>query len=185
MHANPETTAQQLGRVRYQRKAAMGVLTQRLSRSPEHCLQGGRDAGQCTLYLLRYACEEHRLRQRVRRKQKLARGEAVQACQWRLWHEAGNVPSAVSFDLTDTVTVVGRDESSDLLLPLPWVSRRHARLRVHPWGVHIEDLGSLNGIFVNGQRIQQATLTTGDRLCLGEQLFLLEYIGPVEGKLLA
>jgi hypothetical protein len=184
MYVKPETTAQRLGRVSYQRKAVMGVLTQRLSGSGERRFPSG-DAGQCTLYLLRYACEEHRLRQRVRRKQRLARGEPVPACQWRLCHEAGEVPSTVSFDLMDPVTLLGRDETSDLLLPLPWVSRRHARLRVHPWGVHIEDLGSLNGIYVNGQRMREATLTTGDRLALGDQVFAVEYIGPIEGKLLA
>ena len=63
--------------------------------------------------------------------------------------------------------VVGR-EGADLILHDPELSRRHAVLREVDRGVEIEDLGSLNGTFVNGERIASpVTLTSSGSLKLG------------------
>ncbi len=56
------------------------------------------------------------------------------------------------------VLVVGRDEGCDVVIDASQVSRQHARLTRTPEGFRVEDLGSANGTFVNGQRISRPTL---------------------------
>ncbi len=69
------------------------------------------------------------------------------------------------------VLVLGR-EAADLVIDDPEVSRRHAGLRPAGDGLEIEDLGSLNGTWVNGTRIQGAVrLSPGDRVRLGDTSF--------------
>lgn len=64
--------------------------------------------------------------------------------------------------------VVGRDADADLVLDDATVSRRHAVLAVAAGRVTVEDLGSSNGSFVNGRRVQGETeLAAGDLLRLG------------------
>jgi pSer/pThr/pTyr-binding forkhead associated (FHA) protein len=66
------------------------------------------------------------------------------------------------------VTIVGRDAGCDAVFDLPMVSGRHARLS--RWGadVLIEDLGSSNGTFLNGQRVEGRVLArAGDQIGLG------------------
>lgn len=65
--------------------------------------------------------------------------------------------------------VIGRDPAkSHLLLEDPEASRRHASLIPEGQSLNVEDLGSTNGTFVNGQRIADATvLVAGDRLRIG------------------
>jgi pSer/pThr/pTyr-binding forkhead associated (FHA) protein len=59
--------------------------------------------------------------------------------------------------------VVGRDEGVGLVVDDPEISRRHATLRPSGDAVEIEDLGSLNGTYVNGGRIAtRVLLTPGD-----------------------
>lgn len=70
--------------------------------------------------------------------------------------------------------VIGRSADCQLSLEDPLVSRRHALLGVGPEGVFVEDLGSRNGVFVNGVRIQARTaLGNGDRLTVGTQEMVL------------
>jgi EmrB/QacA subfamily drug resistance transporter len=59
-------------------------------------------------------------------------------------------------------------EGTDLLLDDPEVSRRHARIRLVDAGVELADLGSVNGTYLNGQRIHEAVvLADGDTFSLG------------------
>ena len=70
--------------------------------------------------------------------------------------------------------VLGR-EGANLLIGDPELSRRHAVLRPSGAGVEIEDLGSLNGTWVNGARIAGRTqLVPGDRVRLGVTELRLE-----------
>lgn len=71
------------------------------------------------------------------------------------------------FELKDPVVGIGRDAASKIRLHDTEVSRRHAELRREGAGWAIADLGSTNGIKVNGRRVSEAPLEPGDRVTLG------------------
>jgi len=78
------------------------------------------------------------------------------------------------FPLSDSVPViVGRSSDLDMVLVEEMVSRRHARIELRAGAVIVEDLGSTNGTFVNGERIERATLAEGDRLLIGTSILKL------------
>jgi pSer/pThr/pTyr-binding forkhead associated (FHA) protein len=76
------------------------------------------------------------------------------------------------FDLAARSTRVGRHEENDIVLAGPTVSARHATIRREPIGTVIEDEGSLNGTFVNGELVQQQLLEEGDRIQIGPHLLV-------------
>lgn len=63
--------------------------------------------------------------------------------------------------------VLGRSRDADIVVDDPNVSRRHAELRSGDGGWTVRDLGSTNGVKVNGRRVEKATLSPGDDLTLG------------------
>jgi len=63
--------------------------------------------------------------------------------------------------------VVGRSRDCDLVLDDPNVSRHHAELRHEGDGWTVADMGSTNGIKVNGRRVERAELSPGDRVTFG------------------
>lgn len=74
--------------------------------------------------------------------------------------------------LTEPVTVIGRGSEADITVPDSGVSRRHLELRVTPTGVIATDLGSTNGTFVEGHRIDAATLVDGNQIVIGRTRIL-------------
>jgi len=71
--------------------------------------------------------------------------------------------------VVDLQVVVGREDDCDVILASPRVSRRHARVWTHGERFGVEDLGSLNGTYVNRRRVTgTATLADGDRLTLAD-----------------
>jgi chromosome segregation ATPase len=68
-------------------------------------------------------------------------------------------------------TTIGRARENDLCLKDSSVSRRHAVLTIEPNGAFIEDLRSVNGVTVNGERIRHARVTDGDVIELGVKRF--------------
>jgi len=74
----------------------------------------------------------------------------------------------------DPVTV-GRHPDSDIFLDDVTVSRRHAELGRGEHGSIVRDLGSLNGSYVNGERVDERALATGDEVQIGR--FKLLYVG--------
>jgi len=69
---------------------------------------------------------------------------------------------------------IGRDQGADLVLDDPGVSRNHARVTADAEGVVIEDLGSSNGTFVNGQALTgPRRLAEGDNVQLGTAILEL------------
>lgn len=86
-----------------------------------------------------------------------------------------------SFSLTRDLTVIGRREDCDLRIPLGDVSRKHCRIVRNGDSVVLEDLGSSNGTFVNGQQIQECSLTPGDTIQIGPVVFCVQIDGvPAE-----
>jgi len=75
------------------------------------------------------------------------------------------------YPLLGSLTTLGRDESADVVVDDPGVSRRHSEIRVTTDGPHlvtsIRDLNSTNGTFVNGERITSQRLEDGDRVTIG------------------
>ncbi|WP_066460699.1 FhaA domain-containing protein [Sanguibacter suarezii] len=69
--------------------------------------------------------------------------------------------------LTGPVTVIGRGAEADIVVDDPGVSRRHLEIRVTPDGVVATDLGSTNGLFVEGHQVPAATLLDGNSLTIG------------------
>ncbi|WP_159793161.1 FhaA domain-containing protein [Puerhibacterium puerhi] len=69
--------------------------------------------------------------------------------------------------LTGPVTVIGRDPDADIVVDDPGVSRKHLEIRVTPDGVIATDLGSTNGLYVEGHQVPAATLLDGNTLTIG------------------
>lgn len=75
------------------------------------------------------------------------------------------------YPLMGALTVLGRDDSADIVLDDPGISRRHCEIRVTNDGRHlvasIRDLGSTNGTYVNGERVSTEHVRDGDRVTVG------------------
>ena len=78
--------------------------------------------------------------------------------------------------------VIGRESSSTCVLPDTSVSRRHAEISPSDEGFKIRDLESTNGTLVNGQRVKEHTLDSGDTIQVGSFLFRFLTAGSVESK---
>src|SRR4030095_5280603 len=81
------------------------------------------------------------------------------------------------FLLDHDVTTSGRHPDSDLFLDDVTVSRRHAEVPRGSAGFPVRDVGSLNGTYVNRERVESATLSNSDEVQIGK--FRLVFIaGP-------
>jgi pSer/pThr/pTyr-binding forkhead associated (FHA) protein len=84
-------------------------------------------------------------------------------------------PNAGSrFLLDQDLTTAGRHPDSDIFLDDVTVSRRHVEFRRDPSGFGVYDVGSLNGTYVNRERIDSAVLSDGDEVQIGK--FRLVYL---------
>jgi pSer/pThr/pTyr-binding forkhead associated (FHA) protein len=92
------------------------------------------------------------------REDLLAPGEYI------LYEEAGETKT---FSLTREWTRIGRSLAADVRFDDPTVSRRHALVVRQPDGVRVLDDRSLNGVFVNGERIEWRALQDGDEILVG------------------
>ncbi|MBN1217646.1 MAG: FHA domain-containing protein [Anaerolineae bacterium] len=78
-----------------------------------------------------------------------------------------------TFQLRRGSQTIGRASTNQIVIPDPTVSKQHAQITVQPEGVWIQDLGSSNGTFVNGQQITASTwLKPGDTLQVGTAVVL-------------
>lgn len=66
--------------------------------------------------------------------------------------------------------VIGRSSELDMVLVEDMVSRRHAKISVESGDIFLEDLGSTNGSFVNGEKITRTKLAEGDRILIGTSI---------------
>ena len=74
--------------------------------------------------------------------------------------------------------LVGRAATSDVPIYDPTISRRHAELVLAPNGVRVRDLGSSNGTFLNGARIEEAVAVDGDVVTFGKVAFHVREVTP-------
>jgi pSer/pThr/pTyr-binding forkhead associated (FHA) protein len=78
-------------------------------------------------------------------------------------------PNAGSkFFLDSDSTVIGRHPESDIFLDDVTVSRKHAEIRRDESGFGLHDVGSLNGTYVNRERVEDASLSSGDEIQVGK-----------------
>jgi pSer/pThr/pTyr-binding forkhead associated (FHA) protein len=82
--------------------------------------------------------------------------------------------SARPFAVRKDVVVIGRREDCDLRIAVGDVSRKHCKLIVDDQSVRVEDLGSSNGTYVNGERVQHVELVAGDTLQIGPVAFIIQ-----------
>jgi len=69
--------------------------------------------------------------------------------------------------------VIGRSSELDMVLVEDMVSRRHSKITVANDQIFIQDLGSTNGTFVNGEKVKRARLNEGDRILIGTSIIKL------------
>lgn len=81
------------------------------------------------------------------------------------------------FPLNKECTRLGRGVDMDILLNNASISRRHAQIRRLIDGCLVEDIGSRNGVFVNGTRVTEQSLADGDHVGLGEMKFIFHRVG--------
>jgi len=65
--------------------------------------------------------------------------------------------------------VVGRSRTCDVVIPSAKVSRQHASLALAGAELHIEDLGSANGVWLNGEKITRSRVSPGDSYTISDE----------------
>ena len=79
----------------------------------------------------------------------------------------GERDTPVAYALQREWTRIGRSLAADIRFDDPTVSRRHALIVRQPDGLRVLDDRSLNGVFVNGERVEWSTLADGDEIVIG------------------
>lgn len=115
------------------------------------------------------------------------RGDLTEEHEWieeaRATLPAGGTPRLAYRDdeavhvlpLHGTLTRIGRSPTAHILLDDPTVSRRHAMIALDDGVLTVFDDRSLNGVYLNGERVEQATLADGDEVVIGcVHLFVIE-----------
>jgi predicted nucleic acid-binding Zn-ribbon protein len=93
-----------------------------------------------------------------------ARDELTEPGEYLCFAEGGDTRTVA---LTREWTRIGRSLAADVRFDDPTVSRRHALIVRQPDGVRVLDDRSLNGVFVNGERIEGRVLKNGDEIIVG------------------
>src|SRR5215510_801917 len=72
--------------------------------------------------------------------------------------------------------IIGRSSDLDMVLVEDMVSRKHAKITTDDHVVTIQDLGSTNGTFVNGEKVRKADLKDGDRILIGTSIIKIVFV---------
>src|SRR5215218_3274813 len=88
---------------------------------------------------------------------------------------AGNFPT---IPLQRPVLLIGRHPECDVRIDLPKISRRHCCVALAYERVMIRDLGSRNGLRVNGRLVDEVQLHPGDEVAIGPVLYRVENLMP-------
>jgi predicted nucleic acid-binding Zn-ribbon protein len=94
----------------------------------------------------------------------LTRSQLEQPGEYLVYEEGGELRTVA---LAREWTRIGRSLAADVRFDDPTVSRRHALIVRHPDGVRLLDDRSLNGVFVNGARVDGRALQDGDEIIVG------------------
>src|SRR2546421_2467059 len=87
----------------------------------------------------------------------------------------------VVFELQREWTRIGRSLAADIRFDDPTVSRRHALIVRQPDGLRVLDDRSLNGVFVNGERVEWSTLADNDEIVIGRHRLYFVDLPAVSG----
>jgi len=90
--------------------------------------------------------------------------ETAQAMLVLYQQESDGIPRTTgrNWILKSPVTTIGRGEDNDIVIPDRWISRHHADIRREGSNYFLNDLGSKNGLFVNGRRVTASLLLDND-----------------------
>jgi diguanylate cyclase (GGDEF)-like protein len=82
----------------------------------------------------------------------------------------------------DVPVVIGRSPTADFHIEHPSISRQHCTVWLEVLGASIRDLGSKNGVLVNGTKVRRAQLSDGDHITLGEVMLKFVAGGSLEAR---
>ena len=99
------------------------------------------------------------------------------AAQYQFVMRAGPTIGKV-FPLEGPEITIGRESTNAIAINDVEVSRKHARMEMRGPAYVIQDLGSTNGTFVNGEKIKKATLKEGDRVLIGTSILKVVSTDP-------
>src|SRR3954453_13099105 len=102
-----------------------------------------------------------------------AGGEGQEGAQWALRFISGKYQGGEFPLRPHREIIIGRSSDLDMVLVEDMVSRKHAKISTDEHTVSIQDLGSTNGTFVNGEKIRKVELKDGDRILIGTSIIKL------------
>jgi len=100
-------------------------------------------------------------------------GAPGEAAQWALRFISGKYQGGEFPLRPNREIVIGRSSELDMVLVEDMVSRKHAKIMTDENSVTIEDLGSTNGTFVNGEKVRTSEIRDGDRILIGTSIIKL------------
>jgi diguanylate cyclase (GGDEF)-like protein len=90
-----------------------------------------------------------------------------------------------AYPLRGNSVAIGRDTANDVVIGDSCVSRRHASVSIQGQFIRLEDLGSQNGVYVNGQRVRSKQLQSGDLVQLGARVgFVFQWVSGAHLRLI-
>jgi pSer/pThr/pTyr-binding forkhead associated (FHA) protein len=103
-------------------------------------------------------------------------GEGQESAQWALRFISGEYQGGEFPLRPNREIIIGRSSDLDMVLVEDMVSRKHAKITTDDHVVTIQDLGSTNGTFVNGEKVRKADLKDGDRILIGTSIIKIIFV---------
>src|SRR6476469_9589396 len=103
-------------------------------------------------------------------------GEGQESAQWALRFISGKYQGGEFPLRPNREIIIGRSSDLDMVLVEDMVSRKHAKITTDEHVVTIQDLGSTNGTFVNGEKVRKADLKDGDRILIGTSIIKIVFV---------
>src|SRR4029079_6543415 len=103
-------------------------------------------------------------------------GEGQEGAQWALRFISGKYQGGEFPLRPNREIIIGRSSDLDMVLVEDMVSRKHAKITTDDHVVTIQDLGSTNGTFVNGEKVRKADLKGGYRILIGTSIIKIVFV---------